>query len=420
MAVSRLEHVTCLGCGCGCDDLTVTVDGARITDVTPVCPVGRAWFGDGVVPTEVLQAGQPVSFDQAITESAGLLAQARGRCLIYLGPDLSAQGQGQAVALADLLTGSVDSATSDTAAGGLLVAQRRGRAGATLGEIRNRADVLVFWGVDPAQRYPRFMARYVDPAGTHVAGGRAARTIIGVSVGRDRAPQGVDLALELEPGEEITALSLMRASLLGRPMGSSSPRLKAAVAMTERLAAARYVALVHDAEPTAEPRDPLRVEALLGLAQALNGPTRAAAVSLRAGGNRVGAEAVLTWQTGYPLSVDFSRGYPRYLPEARGLNRVSSGGLRVVLIVGAPTFDDSVVAAFAGVSTVIIGPRASRSRLGARVAIDTGVAGIHESGTAYRLDEVPLQLRPPLPAPRSTADVLRKLTDAVGVLLRRP
>ena len=42
-----IESVTCLGCGCGCDDLRVKVSGGRIVDVSPECPVSRAWFGDG-------------------------------------------------------------------------------------------------------------------------------------------------------------------------------------------------------------------------------------------------------------------------------------------------------------------------------------------------------------------------------------
>jgi formylmethanofuran dehydrogenase subunit B len=47
---------------------------------------------------------------------------------------------------------------------------------------------------------------------------------------------------------------------------------------------------------------------------------------------------------------------------------------------------------------------------GPRVAIDTGVAGIHEEGTAYRMDEVPLALHPPLTGRRSTAETLLALT----------
>jgi formylmethanofuran dehydrogenase subunit B len=50
------------------------------------------------------------------------------------------------------------------------------------------------------------------------------------------------------------------------------------------------------------------------------------------------------------------------------------------------------VAAFiAAVPSVVIGPDASAMTLGPRsVAIDTGLAGVHDGGTALRLDDVPL------------------------------
>jgi formylmethanofuran dehydrogenase subunit B len=410
---SRVEHVTCLGCGCGCDDVSVTVSEGRITEVTPACPVGRAWFGDGSIPLEIQRSGRPASLDQAVAEAAELLLEARGRVLVYIGPDLTSQAQRQAVALADLVAATVDSATSPTAAEGLLAVQRRGRAGATLGEVRNRADVLLFWGLDPAPRYPRFMARYVDPAGTHVPEGRSGRTLIGVGVGSDPAPKGVDLTLTLDPSEEIAALSLMRASVQGYAREQTSPGLTQAMAIADRLAKARYAVLVHDAEPGDEPRNSLRVEALIALAQALNGPTRAALISLRAGGNRVGAETVLTWQTGYPFSVDYSRGHPHYDPADRGVGRLGADRFRAALVVGSPAFDGSLSGTLARMSTVAIGPRASQASFATRVAIDTGVAGIHEAGTAYRMDEVPLRLRPPLDGRRSATEVLRALTDAV-------
>jgi formylmethanofuran dehydrogenase subunit B len=170
---------------------------------------------------------------------------------------------------------------------------------------------------------------------------------------------------------------------------------------------------VHDAEPTNEPRDPLRVEALTALTQALNGPTRAALSSLRAGGNRPGAESVLTWQTGYPFAVDYSRGYPRYTPGERGLDRLANGGFSAVLIVGSPDFDQATTAALSQIDAVVIGPRASKAPFTTRVAIDTGVAGIHEHGTGYRMDEVPLSLRAPLPSRHSAVEILLALSEAV-------
>ena len=413
MTDTRVDHVTCLGCGCGCDDIAVTVRDGRIVEIAPPCPVSRPWFGDGVVPWEVLRNGDPADLNESLTEAAGLLAGQPGRVLVYLGTDLSSEAQRRAVGIADLLRATVDTATSATAATGLLAAQRRGRATATLGEIRNRADVVLFWATDPTRRYPRFQSRYApDPSGTQIANGRVDRYVISVHVGSEKAPLEADASLTLEPSDEIAALSLMRAVVAGNSPGELTAPLQQAVALVPRLTGAQYAVLIHDAEPSAEPRNALRVEGLITLAQVLNGPTRAALLSLRAGGNRVGAESVLTWQSGFPYAVDYSRGYPRYAPEQRGLDllkrRFSS-----VLIVGFAAFDDRTASALAKLPTVIIGPRASQSVFSPAVAIDTGVAGIHEGGTGYRMDEVPLALRPPLAATRSTIGVLEALHVAI-------
>jgi formylmethanofuran dehydrogenase subunit B len=421
MSDIRVEHVTCLGCGCACDDIAVTVRDGRIVDTNPACSVGRDWFDDGVVPWEVLRDGAPASVEDAIGEAARVLAESQGRLLIYVGADLSSQAQRRAVSLADLLRGTVDSATSDTAAAGLLAAQRSGRATATLGEIRNRADVLLFWGVDPIRRYPRFYSRYApDPTGVQVPNGRRDRFVIAVNVGTDQGPAGADAALTLEPSEEIAALSLMRASIHGRTPADLGGVFGEAIDLASRLASARYAVLIHDAEATIQERNPLRVEGLLALTQALNGPTRAALCSLRAGGNRVGADAVLTWQSGYPIAVEYSRGYPQYVPQRRGLERLADGGFKAVLMVGSPATDEGVVSALERVNTIVIGPRASQSPFRARVAIDTGVAGIHEGGTGYRMDEVPLRLRPPLSAQRSAVETLDAIIATIRERAARP
>jgi formylmethanofuran dehydrogenase subunit B len=413
-----IEHVTCLGCGCSCDDVTVTVRENRIVRIHPSCALGRAWFGDGQVPGETRSQGRSVTLEEALTHAAAELI-GHGPCLVYLGPDLTSQAQRAAVAIADLLKAGVDCATSSTAAQGLLAAQRRGRAGATLGELRNRGDVFLFWGVNPLARYPRFLERYaLEPVGTHVSNGRRERQVIAASIGADESVPGADLVLTIDPGDEITTLSLMRASILGHDISATSAVAPLARDIAGRLAGARYAVVVHDAEPTAEPRNPLRAEALVAFTQALNGPTRAALCSLRAGGNRVGAEAVLTWQTGYPLAVNFRRGHPQYTPGDRGLARMMAGGYGAALVVGSLVPDDAT--AFSQICTVVIGPRASEAPLTAQVAIDTGIAGIHEAGTAYRMDEVPLRLRPFLEGPRSVSQVLTALHQSLERALSKP
>jgi len=417
MSAAERGSITCLGCGCGCDDLRVAVADGRIADLSPPCPLARTWFGDGRVPSAVRIGWRHASVDDALREAAAVLSAAAGRALIVLAPDISVQAQRAALALADRLGAAVDGATSEAAATGLLAAQRRGRAAATLGEIRNRADAVLFWAVDPGARYPRYWSRYApEPEGTHVPKGRAGRTFVSVSVGADRGPGAADAELTLAPEQEIPALSVMRGIALGNALGELPAPVDTAAAIATRLMKAKYVAVVHEAEPGQETaRDRYRAEGLLGLAEALNGPTRAALSSLRAGGNRSGAEAALTWQTGYPMAVTFQGGSPAYTPERRGL--AAAAGMGAILVAGSPSaVATALAAAAATVPIVVVGPRASEAPFPARVAIDTGVAGIHEGGTAYRMDDLPLPLRPPLAdaGARNAAETLAALLAAVG------
>ena len=165
-------------------------------------------------------AGAPPPSKTSSARSRTYCASARAP-LVYLAPDLTSEAQRAAVAIADQLHAFVDGVTSATAAEGILAAQRRGRASATLGEIRNRADVLVFWAVDPALSYPRFQSRYApNPAGVHVPNGRADRTVIAVDVGSQRGPDDADVRIQMTAEEE----SLFLASLRGISRGSHARR----------------------------------------------------------------------------------------------------------------------------------------------------------------------------------------------------
>jgi len=412
-AASRtVEHVTCLGCGCACDDISVVVERGRLTEARRACALGAAWFGDGRVPNEVRIRGRAATLERALAEAVKVLTEAK-RPLVYLAGDIACEVQRDAVAIADRLQGVIDS-LAGTAAAGVLAAQRRGRAGATLGELRQRADLVVFWGVDPGARYPRYNARYaVDAVGLAAPAGRKSRRVIAVDVGDTRGPVDADGRVAIRADAELDALGAMRATVQGRG-GWSDGALDRAIALVHEMTHARYVALVVDAEPGPTPTDPDRAEALIALAQALNGPTRCALSALRGGGNRSGADAVLTWQTGFPFAVDFGRGYPTYGPHATAAERLAGGEVDAALVIGAPaTLPDAVARGLAAVATVAIGPRASAAGWKPVVAVDTGVAGIHEGGTVVRMDDVPLPLRPALEGEdaRSAAATLHALRE---------
>src|SRR5256884_8489922 len=97
---------------------------------------------------------------------------------------------------------------------------------------------------------------------------------------------------------------------------------------------------------------------------------------LRGGGNRSGADAVLTWQTGFPFAVDFGRGYPTYRPHAGAAERLAGGEVDAALVIGAPaTLPGSVARGLAAVAPGAIGPPARAAGWETPVAGDTRVAG---------------------------------------------
>jgi formylmethanofuran dehydrogenase subunit B len=388
-----------------CDDIQLRVEDNRIVEAANACTLGAEWFGDGRVPSGALVRGRQASVDEALKAGADALRDA-SRVLVFLAPDISCEAQRAAIAVADRLRAAIDSMTSSTTKASLLAAQEAGRASATLGEIRNRADVVVFWGVDPARRYPRFWTRYAPESAGLFVGGRTDRTVVAVDVGGRHGPADADTRVALVPDREVSTVMEWTAAIAGPP----AARQPGGAPILDTLLRGKYVAIVVDAEPDegTDARDNGRTAALLAFAQALNGPTRCALMSLRAGGNRSGADACLTAQTGYPMAVDFSCGYPRYRPHDDGGVRVSRGAVDAVLIVGSavsvpPELIDGRL------PTVVVAPRATEQAPNAAVSIDTGVVGIHESGTALRMDDVALPLVGTIAGPPSTLDVVAAL-----------
>src|SRR5688572_5762350 len=185
--------------------------------------------------------GGETSVDAALDEAAALL-QAADRRLVLLAPELSCEAQRAGVAIADQLGAALDSVTSSTAMASILAAQERGRAGATLGEIRHRADLLVFWAIDPDIAYPRLASRYTpDSGGLHVT----ARTVVAVDVGASRGPAAADSRVAIDPADELTALTALAAGTAPPPLSD----------LGARLAAARYAVIVVDGESGGDARD---------------------------------------------------------------------------------------------------------------------------------------------------------------------
>jgi len=227
----RFEHVVCPGCGCVCDDLQVEVDPSGAPRVTGQgCGLAVDWFERHSTTTDPVAtlAGQPVPLERALHEAARLL-NAADAPLIYGLSRSDTPGQRKAVELAERLQATIDTTASQCHGPSILALQDVGEVTSTLGEVRNRADLVIYWGCHPAETHPRHAERYAAfPTGRHLPRGRGDRCVVLVGPAPevetwrlDRQGSLPDLIIPLEPGSDFEALGHLRMLL----QAVRSPRL---------------------------------------------------------------------------------------------------------------------------------------------------------------------------------------------------
>ena len=426
-----IEHATCLACGCLCDDIRVEVVGGRVVGAENTCPIGRSWFlaprpGEGFPSTSI--DGRPVELPEAIGRAAEILRSAKAPVVWGLSGS-TVEGVASALAIADRIGAVVDLAGSPEGASRLAAFQRVGQVSASLGEVKDRADVVVFWGVDPLVTHPRHWERYsVGPKGRFVPDGRGGRFVIVVDAEPSETGRAADLFVPLDPARQFEAIEALRALVRGvaidsdRAARSSGLPCATIEALAGHFQAARYGALFFGPTLGRGAAGPRAAEALMRLVRDLNEGRRFVALELGEAGNHPGASAVLAWQAGAPSAVDFGPGPPRHLPgEASLLGRLARGEVDAVLIVAddpAASLPPDALARLAAIPSIVIAPGATAPGRSASVAFDVARPGLEAGGTVGRVDGVMLPLRPALrsglPTDREVCAALARRLDGLA------
>ena len=223
--MKKIENVICPFCGCLCDDLEVTVEDGEITKVARGCSISRSLFlNHHKNLAKPMVDGEETSVERAIEEAASILARAQFP-LIYGLSSTTCEAQGRAIELAELIRGNIDSTSSVCHANTTLAMQAVGEVSCTLGAVKNRADLVIFWGCNPIEAHNRHLTRYSGTVKGRFIQGREDRTIVVVDVRRTRTAKAADLFLQVEPGRDYECLAALRALLKGCLLYTSpSPR----------------------------------------------------------------------------------------------------------------------------------------------------------------------------------------------------
>ncbi|MDF0589910.1 formylmethanofuran dehydrogenase subunit B [Candidatus Methanocrinis natronophilus] len=399
------EDVLCPFCGCLCDDLKVEVEEGRIVGVKRACRLGMSKFmgHERIVAPMVRRDGVLVetSYEEAYERAAEILKAAK-RPLLYGWCSTVCETAKKGILLAEEVGGVIDSTATVCHGPSIIGIEEKGLAGSTLGQVKNRADLIVFWGANPAEAHPRHTLRYSsNSTGMFTPEGRGGRKVIVVDVRKTRTAKNADKFVLIRPGTDYEVIAALRMIVKGK--GDLLPDAVAGIAksdleeVADMMKAAKFGAVLIGLGLTHSRGRYKNVDGALSLVADLNGFTKFVVLAMRGHYNVAGFGQVCAWETGYPMAVDLSRGAPYFNPGETAacdlLARREADAMMVVAADPASNFPRKTVEAMAEIPVIQVDPYPNPTTFIADVVIPTAVCGIEAEGTAYRMDGLSLRMK---------------------------
>jgi formylmethanofuran dehydrogenase subunit B len=245
-----------------------------------------------------------------------------------------------------------------------------------------------------------------------------------VDIRETKSVRASDIFLQVRPGKDFELITILRALVKEQPVtdaqiaetGITREVLDDLVA---RMKAAKFGCMFFGMGLSMTRGKHMNSAALLTLAAEMNAFTKFVAMPMRGHGNVTGADVVMRWQTGFPFGINFNRGYPRYNPgEFSTVDVLVRGDCDAAFIIGADpgaTMPQPAIEHLKRIPTIVLDPHLTHTSRLARVHITTAAQGISAPGTAYRMDEIPMPLKPALKSPYPTdEEVVRRINAAIA------
>ncbi|RLG73849.1 MAG: formylmethanofuran dehydrogenase subunit B [Thermoprotei archaeon] len=426
--VKRFTDVVCPFCGCLCDNLIVNVYGNRIVKVLNACPLSLSKFM-GIYESRILEPKIKVNgefvkvpLEKAIEKAAEILINAKYPVL-YGWASTSVETIRLGLELAEIVGGVFDHTATFCHGPTALGFHEIGMPKSTLGQIKNRADVIVYWGSNVTEAHPMHPSRYSFTSIGRFRKGRKDRKLIVIDVRETGAARNADMFIQVEPGKDFELLVALRLLVQGKeleaPVIAGVPREKV-VELADTLMSAKFGVMFVGVGLTMSGAKEKNFEELFRLLHDLNTISKWVVIPMRGHFNVTGADLVMIWTTGYPYAVDLSRRYPRYQPGITSTADIFLRGEADALlnIASDPLahFPKKVVENMMKVPIITIDPKWSLTAAFSKVVIPSAFVGIECPGTAYRMDDVPIRLKKivdPPPGVLCDEEIVRMLLEKV-------
>ncbi len=478
--MSIVKAVVCPVCGSLCDDIELTIENNEVVKVKNGCALCESKFlgykGEHRTKTPLIRKDGklvPVSMDEAVHKAAEILANANYP-ILYGWSSTNCEAQRVGVELAEEIGGVLDNTSVVCHGPSILSVQEVGIPTCTLGQIRHRADLIIYWGCDPWSAHPRHLERYTSFTEGKFEGSewkaylqkvkaaagkkkiasaqrrefikfrpqpqtqaclvseppqilkKEGRRLVVIDVRKSMTAEMADYFIQVEPNKDFEILQTLRALVRDQELDVDKVGgvpVEYLEEVADALVNCNFGVIFFGMGLTQTAGKFRNVEVAISLVRDLNRRTKFVIMPMRGHFNVTGADVVSTWQSGYPFAVDFSLGYPRYNPgETSCVDILLRGESDASLIIAADpgaNFPKRAVEHMVKNPLIVIDPHMNATAMLGDVVIPSAFAGIEVGGTAYRMDNVPLPLKKVVEPPEGILpdeEILKRILEEVRII----
>ncbi len=405
----EIKNVVCPFCGSLCDDIIVNVENNEIKGIKNGCGLSMTKFMKhhvNAIKSPAIKIGGKnenfvnVSMEEAINKAAEILKNAKYPLIFGLSTT-ECEAQSKALELAELIGATIDQLPSVCHGPSMMALQNVGQTTATLGEIKNRADLIIYWGCNPIEAHPRHYMRYSGKIdGMWID--KNKKYIVTIDIRETLTAKKSDKFIKISYGKDFELISIIRAAIKGYKIPENVEEITGVNKediedLINRMKNAKYGVIFYGMGLTQSFGKELNTDAAISLVKDLNEFTKFSIIPMLGHYNVSGATHVWGWQTGYPFSINFSLKYPRYNPgefsATQILTRKECDAALIIASDPVAHLPNEAVKHLANIPVITIDPKFSLTALISDVIIPCATAGIEAEGTAYRMDGIPLRLK---------------------------
>jgi formylmethanofuran dehydrogenase subunit B len=320
--------------------------------------------------------------------------------LMYGWSSTSCEAQSVGHEIAEQVGAIVDNTATVCHGSTLIAVQDVGIPSCTLGEVKNRADRIIFWGCNPCHAHPRHMSRYsIFPRGFFANKGHKNRKMFVIDPRVTDTAKMADYHFQIEQGRDYELLSAFRVAVRNEWLPDTVagiPKEKIYEA-AEILKSGRFGVIFFGMGVTQSLSKNHNIDNAIMLTKDLNEFTKFSIMAMRGHYNVTGSGQVLGWQFGFPFCVDLSRGFARYNPgETSSNDLLRRGEVDSVFVLGSDPgahFPISSVKKFSQLPSVAVDPHITPTTEVAKLHVPVAFVGVEVGGNCYRMDNVPIEAR---------------------------